>query len=249
MPGIDAHVHVGESIQGFGQDVPAVLAEMDRLGLERALLVPVRPPNYQYEEENDRVAASCREHADRFWGLGRVDARLSTGAAEARRCLDELGLRGIYLHPFEDAVRVSDPRLEPVLEVCAERGAALVVASGYPWVSEATQVADLAGRFPSVPLVMTNGGQINISGLGQRNAWLALAEHPSVHIATSGVYRQDFIEEVIAGIGPERVVFASQSPLFDQDYELHRILWAHVDEGVKEIVLEGNARRLFGWEP
>ena len=43
-------------------------------------------------------------------------------------------------------------------------------------------------------------------------------------MTTSGVYREDFIEEVLEQIGHDKVLFGSQSPLFDQDFELHRIL-------------------------
>lgn len=44
---------------------------------------------------------------------------------------------------------------------------------GYAHVEEAIEVAvHLALRFPWAPIMMTHGGQINISGLGQRDAWL-----------------------------------------------------------------------------
>jgi predicted TIM-barrel fold metal-dependent hydrolase len=51
---------------------------------------------------------------------------------------------------------------------------------------------------------------------------------------------------VLQQIGPDKVLFGSQSPLFDQDLELHRVLWAQVDEQVKTRVLWDTAQRLFG---
>jgi uncharacterized protein len=242
---LDAHVHIGRSIQGFGHDVPRVLAEMDRLGIELAIVVPVRPYDYVYRSQNDLVAQARRDHPDRFYAVGRVDPRLTDAAVEAERCVTDLGLQGIYVDPWEDALCVADHRYDPVLRVCTQYKVPLMVATGYLWVSEAPQVADLARRFPEVPIVMTNGGQINISGLGQRNSWLALAECANVYMTTSGVYREDFLEEVLEQIGHDKVLFGSQSPLFDQDFELHRILWAHVEEAVKEQVLRHNAQRIF----
>ena len=246
MTRVDAHVHVGESLQGFGQPAADVLAEMQRLEIARSVLVPVRPVGYGYEPENERVAGLVRDHTGRFWGLGRVDPRQPGAGAEARRCLGGLGLHGLYVHPWEDAIGVTDGRLAPVAEACAEAGAPLLVEAGYPWVSEAPQVAELAARHPDVAIVMTNGGQINSSGLGQRNAWLALESRPNLSITTSGVYREDFLEEVITGLGADRVLFGSASPLFDQDLELRRAEWAHVDERARSAVLGGNAERLFG---
>jgi hypothetical protein len=62
----------------------------------------------------------------------------------------------------------------------------------------------------------------------------------------SSLYREDFIEEVVAELGADKVLFGSQSPLLDQDLELHRILWAHTDDEVKQTVMWDNAQKLFG---
>jgi uncharacterized protein len=243
---IDAHVHVGRSLHRYEQSVDDLLRSMDRLAIERALLYPVRPVEYAYPPENEFVAEIMTRHRGRFWGLGRVDPRRPDCAAEAERCLADLGLRGLYLHPWEDTFCIADSIVDPLLQACARRRSPVVVAAGYPWVSEAPQVAELARRFPEVPIVMTNGGQINISGLGQQNAWLALTGHANIFITTSGVYREDFLEDVMTRIGSTRVLFGSLSPLYDQDYELHRVLWAHVSDGVRGDVLGGNAETLFG---
>jgi uncharacterized protein len=112
-------------------------------------------------------------------------------------------------------------------------------------VSEAAQVGDLARRFPSVPIVMTHGGQINISGLGQADAMEVLRRHANVSIETSGVYRQDFLEDVARDVGPERVMFGSNSPLMDMRLEIERVRWADLPEQARALILAGNARRLF----
>lgn len=243
---MDAHVHVGQSLQGFEQSVDDLLGNMDRLDINKAVLCPVRPMDYAYPPQNEFVAQTVHRYRDRFEGLGRVDPRRPDCEEETERCLADLRLRGIYLHPWEDAFCIAEPIVDRVMSICLSHRVPVVVATGYPWVSEAPQVAELARRFPKVPIIMTNGGQINISGLGQRNAWLALTEHPNIFITTAGVYREDFLEEVITRISPRRVLFGSLSPLYDQDYELHRVQWAHVSESVKEEVLGGNAQELFG---
>lgn len=242
---IDAHVYLGTSIQGFAQEAAAVLGRMDELGIEAAVAVPVRPPDYAYPSQNDHVAAACAASGGRLVGLGRVDARLPNAASEAERCLRKLGMRGIFVHPWEDVISIADHRFDAIAEVCRGGRVPLMVAAGYPHVSEATQVAALASRFPEVPVVMCNGGQINISGLGQRSAWLAMEQHANLHITTSGVYREDYIEEVARDLGAWRVLFGSQAPVYDHDLELHRVLWAHTDEDTRAAMLWENASRLF----
>ena len=94
---------------------------------------------------------------------------------------------------------------------------------------------------------MTNGGQINISGLGQADATLALQKASNLYIDTAGVYRQDFIEETVENFGAGRVLFGSGSPYFDQRYEIMRGLLAKVSEDDREAILSGNAKRMLGY--
>lgn len=140
---------------------------------------------------------------------------------------------------------MSAPLVDPVMEVARERGAPVIVAAGYPWLSEGLQVGELARRFRDVPIIATNGGQINISGLGQTDVELALADNGNLLIQTAGVYREDFLEGVVARFGAERVVFASAFPLMDPRLEIRRVQWAHVDESAKERILGGNLASLL----
>jgi predicted TIM-barrel fold metal-dependent hydrolase len=245
MPTVDALALVGPSLFGRSQTPEDLVAAMDAATIDVTVVAAARPPDYHLGPANDAVAAASRGHGDRLAGLVRVDPNRPDAAAEARRGLDQ-GLRGVFLHPREEVFRVNDERVDPVLEVCAEHGVPVVVAAGFPWVSEALQVAELAARHPGVPIVMTNGGQLNISGLGQVDAFTALRTCPNVLVATNGVYRQDFIENVIGQFGADRVVFASAAPLFDPSYEVLRVRLAAVGEPDRAAVAGGTAAGLFG---
>jgi len=121
-----------------------------------------------------------------------------------------------------------------------------VVATGYPWVSEGLQVGELARRHPWTTFVATNGAQINISGLGQQDATIALAECPNLLVQTSGVYREDFLEGVVERFGAGRLLYASAFPRFDPRLELLRVRWApNLGDEAKAAVLGGNAAALF----
>lgn len=241
---IDAHVHFGRSLQGHCITVTDLLYSMDTLGIMRSVLIPVRPLTYDYLSANEDVAQAVAAQPNRFWGLGRIDPRLPNAVDHVRVCL-EMGLRGIYLHPWEDCLAVSDTRVDAIATLCQQRAVPLMIATGYPWVSEALQVAELARRFPELTVIMTHGGQINISGTGQQNVKLALARHDNLYITTSGVYREDFLEEVMTEFGSHRVLFGSDCPIYDQAYELHRVLWAHVPRVMKQTVLCASVQRLM----
>jgi predicted TIM-barrel fold metal-dependent hydrolase len=95
-------------------------------------------------------------------------------------------------------------------------------------------------------VVLTSGGQINISGLSMIDAWSALGRNHNLHVMTNGEYRQDFIERLVRDLDPRRVLFASFSPYYDQAFEVARVRSAAMDPTSRGLVEGGNAGRLFG---
>jgi uncharacterized protein len=222
-----------------------VLAALDAAGIDRAVACPVKPPGYHLAAANDAVAEAVAEADGRLVGVARVDPLQGDEAcSELERALG-LGLRGLLLHPWEETFRIADRRVDPVVEVARAHGVPVIVAAGYPWLSEALQVGELARRFPDVTFVATNGIQLNISGLGQVDAELALAAAPNLRLQTAGVYREDFLEGVVRRFGAERVLFASAFPLLDPRLEVRRVQWAAFSEEEAAALLGGNARAVF----
>lgn len=236
---------LGENRFGASLGVEEALAACDRLDVERVVAAPARPMDYHLGPANERlVEEAARSGGGRVTVLGRVDPLDGDrAAAEAERCLGDLGCVGLFLHPFEEAFPIT--RAGSVMDVARQHAAPVVVATGYFALSEPLQVGELAGESPEVPIVMTNGGQINISGLSMVDAWLALTTYPNLHVMTNGEYRQDFIERLARDLDPERVLYASFAPVFDPEFEHRRIRSAGMPEDARRAIEGENARRLF----
>jgi predicted TIM-barrel fold metal-dependent hydrolase len=221
---IDAHVYLGQSLYGYSQQVDELLHKMDRLEIDHAILWPVKPRGYNLAESNGAVAAAVRQHPDRFSGIARVDPWQGDAALrELQRGIEELGLRGLLLHPWEELCPVNSPRVDPLVAYAISQAVPVLMAAGHPRVSHASQIGDLADRFPEAALVVTHAGQLNISGRGLYDATLLFTSHRNVWLETSGVYRQDFLEAMVRRIGAERLVFGSGAPRYDQGLELARV--------------------------
>lgn len=242
----DFRVFLGRSFDGTQQTVSDLLRTMDSLEIEMALAYPLKPLSYDLKQANTDLANGIKDYPDRLVGAARLDPWQPDAPETGRRSVESYGLRALYFNPWEENFRIDRDILDPLLALAGEYGLPVIVATGYPWLSEALQVSKLAQRWPQVPVVMTNGGQINISGLGQADATIALRQTPNLYIDTAGIYRQDFIEETIEEFGGERLLFGSGAPYFDQRYEIKRIHLAKVDNGQRQAVQGRNAGQLLG---
>jgi uncharacterized protein len=246
-PFFDAHAHIGRSLFGVELSVDDLLASMDGNGVERAVLAPLKPPGYDLAPENDRVGQAVRLHGDRFCGFARVDPWQGERAVvELRRAHEDLGARGLFLHPFEEQFAANSELVFPLMELLQERGLPLLLAGGYPLFSHPSQVGDLAQRFPGVTIIATHGGQLNISGLLLDDASRMLRSNPNVIMETSGVYREDFIEDMVSELGAGRVLFGSNAPYMDQGFETLRVRLAHLSATDKRALGYENMAGILG---
>jgi predicted TIM-barrel fold metal-dependent hydrolase len=244
----DFRVFLGHSFDGTQQTVSNLLRTMDSLKIDMVLACPLKPLSYDLKQANTDLADSIKPCPDRLVGAARIDPWQPDAADMLRRGVETLFLRALYLNPWEEHFRADLEILDPLLAIAEECEIPVLVSAGYPWLSEALQVSKLAQRWPKVPIVMTNGGQINISGLGQADVTIALRQASNLCIDTAGIYRQDFIEETIEEFGGERVLFGSGAPYFDQRYEIKRVLLAKVGDAARQAVQGGTARHLLHLE-
>lgn len=221
---IDSHVFLGESLFGYKMTESELLALMQKCAVDRAVICPVKPCSYHLEPENDYISSAVKKYPDKFIGFGRVDPNLKEQAVtEVERIAQKLNLKGLLLHPVEENFQVSSQLLDPLMEKAVQLNLPVMVEGGYVRVSEPLQIAALASRFPQAKIIATSGGQINICGMALYDAEILLTENKNVYLETSGIYRQDFIENMAKKLGNDRVIFGSHTPVMDMMFEVERI--------------------------
>lgn len=112
----------------------AKIADMDRLGVDMQLLSPA-PAQYYYWAEpdaarqaarmiNDKIAATVAAHPDRFAGLGTIPMQdPQMAVAELRRCMGELGLKGVEISTSVSGAELSEERFRPFFAAAEELSA------------------------------------------------------------------------------------------------------------------------------
>jgi predicted TIM-barrel fold metal-dependent hydrolase len=161
----DAHVHLGDDIDGMSGRYDDLLRLMDEHGIGRAFMFcmdePDRHPSFR--APNDRTLA----HAERSNGRLIPFVRLDLGESpieEAERCLDR-GARGIKLHPRAQKFLLNDERLRPVFALAAERKVPILIHGGRGLPPIADHLARLVDAYPDAELIVAHAGIADLAGL------------------------------------------------------------------------------------
>ncbi len=241
---IDAHVFIGPSLYDSSLEPWELLATMDHLGVQAAVVRPLKPPDFDLDLANRRVS-ELQSREPRLVGFARVNPLEREAPDQARRAVEEYGLKGLHLHPWEENFQVDGQKVDRVIEALEGR-VPVYVSAGFPVVSHPLQVQDLAERHPGTLFIAAHGGQQDNSGMSFDDSLLVARETPNVLFDVAGVYRRDFIELLVEQAGPQRVLFGSCTPYMDMALEILRIQATHLSDETKAKILHGNIARLLG---
>ena len=225
---VDAHTHLGHDEDGQSLDLATLLAYLDQVGpTARACTFPLHDPDRSpaYRVPNDRVLRWASESDGRLYPYCRLDPG-EEPVVEAERCL-ALGARGIKLHPRAQAFGFGDAAAESIWKVAEEAKVPILIHAGRG-MPRMDPLADLALRYPDVPLVLAHAAIADQGMFASR-----LRDHPNVVYDTSTFSVFDQLE-LFARVPAERIVFASDVPYGRPLSALHTALrmadYAGLDE-------------------
>jgi predicted TIM-barrel fold metal-dependent hydrolase len=241
---VDALVYAGAGLYG-GRALPELLVEARGAGLDLLVAAAAKPVDYDLAGASERLADECGASAGRAVCLARLDPWRRDAAERLSGLLEHPAVRGLLLHPWEETFPANSARAVELAAQATALGYPVVVEAGHPLVAEALALADLARQVDGT-VVMTRGGQVNMAGLAQQSADLALAAAPNLRALSAGMYRQDWLERCVGLFGAERLLYGSCAPVFDLGYELERVRRAQMSDAERAAVMGGNAAALFG---
>jgi predicted TIM-barrel fold metal-dependent hydrolase len=241
----------GEQIPEDEIPIDASVAAMDAGGVGLGLLSAWHGPEGALIS-NDEVAAWVAAHPDRFAGLAAVDLRDPMGAVyELRRCVTELGFRGLRVIPWLWGWPPNDRRYYPLYAECVQLGVPFCTQVGHTGPLRTSEtgrpipyIDDIAIDFPDLVIV---GGHI---GYPWTEEMVAVArKHQNVYIDTSAYTTRRYPPELtryLQGGGRSKVLFGTNYPMIPPDRALEHLDQLGLDDEARELFLEGNARRVFG---
>jgi len=233
---VDAHVHLGRSYD-LRLTAEQLISIMDRNRVHRAVAVPMASG----QKHNKHLLNDLRSYSDRLVGLLWINPRVPTMMRSLKDfgLLDEFG--GFKLRSESDLFRTDDGRLlKPIFEVARSlQKPVFIHSSGEGSFSEPAAIGRIAAAFPDVTIIMGHMGG------GSYGALRVVRRCPNIMLETSGAGDPRVTFEAVRSLGPERVLFGSDLPYFDQREELAKIEALRLPAKQKEMIMGRNAERIL----
>jgi uncharacterized protein len=207
---------------------------------------------------NEEIAEVAAANADVLIPFASIDPHKGKlGVREARRLVDQHGVRGFKFHPNTQAFWPNDRDFYPLYEVIAEARLIALFHSGQTGFgagmpggggihlkySNPMCIDDVAADFPELKIILAHP-----SFPWQEEA-LAVATHkPNVYIDLSGWSPKYFPEILVRYTNTllkDKVLFGSDFPMLTPDRWLADFEKLEIREGIRERVLKDNAARLL----
>jgi predicted TIM-barrel fold metal-dependent hydrolase len=239
---IDGHVMLGRG-RDVSLSVEHLLATMDRLGIDQALVSPAE--GYlpvRNDEGNELTAAAAAASGGRLLAYAVATPWLGADALEELRRARDAGARALKLDSALQGFDLLDGQAEPLIAFAIESGWPVYVRTGTPPHALPLQVAWLAARFPEANFLLGKAGATDFSHDG-----------PATLEAASNVYADSVYVEwptALAAADPQgrggRVFFSTDAPFGDPVIELARVTEAPYGDEVRDAILGGTLARLLG---
>ena len=250
----------------FKSAVPPTIPEVAQYYRERKLAAVIFPVDSESEMghwriANEEVAEVAAEHADVLIPFASIDpAKGKMGAREARRLVQEYGVRGFKFHPSMQGFYPNDRKAYVLYEAIQEARVPALFHTGQTGAGAGARgglgvrlkfsnpifLDDVAVDFPDMPIILAH------PSFPWQDEALAVATHkPNVYIDLSGWSPKYFPPNLVQysnTLLKERVLFGSDYPAITPDRWLADFDKLPIKPEVRPMILKQNAIRLLKLE-
>jgi hypothetical protein len=218
------------------------------------------PGNERPSVPNEEIAAAAAENPDVVIPFASIHPARPNAVEEARRLIDEHGVKGFKFHPNVQAFFPNDRIAYPLYEVIAEAGLPALFHTGHSGIgsglpggggirlkySNPIHVDDVAADFPGLKIVLAH------PSFPWQDEALSMAMHkPEIYIDLSGWSPKYFPPQLVHYANTllkHQVLFGSDFPMIKPDRWLRDFEQLPIDDEVRPLILKENAARLLGLE-
>lgn len=240
---IDAHVHIGRSARlQIRVDGEFLVRVADEMGIDKICCTDLTALFYDMHEGNRLLYEEMKRFPGRIIGYASLPStRFGAEAIEnLTRCHQDYGMKGLKIYSTPEA-SIAEPWTIPILEKCVEFKMP-VLAHSTP-----AECEYLMARVPECRFMMAHAGGQPFA-FGDWNRAIMMAQRfENLYLETaSSTLDAGFVEKAVAALGPEKIIFGTDTPLLDPWPQRAKILETRISEEARGLIMGGNIQRLMG---
>ena len=208
---------------------------------------------------SEEIAEQASEHADVLIPFGSVDPRRGEAAiTQAKRLVQDFGVRGLKFHPSLQGFAPNDPEWYPLWQALEDLGTIALFHTGQTGIgaglpggrgiklrySDPMLLDDVAADFPGLTMILAH------PSVPWVDSSISIATHKAnVHLDLSGWSPKYFPPQLVRqASGPLRrkVLFGSDYPVLTPDRWMADFAALDVKEEAKPLIFKENALRVLG---
>lgn len=259
-PIIDCHCHIypekiaDKAVEGIGKfyHIPMVydgrlntlLGENKANGITHSLIFSVATKPSQTRSINEFIAQNVAQNPECFTGLGTLHPDSEDIKGDVDHII-ELGLKGVKLHPDIQGVKIDDQRCYKIYELCEGRLPVLMHTGDKRYsFSNPENLIPVLKDFPSLTVIGAHFSGYSVwdkvleSLDGYKNLYVDCSSSLPFITPEKG-------RELVRFFGCEKVLFATDFPMWKIDQEISRVENLGLTEEEKQNVFYKNACKLF----
>jgi predicted TIM-barrel fold metal-dependent hydrolase len=184
-----------------------LLADMDRSGVDRAVVIPF-PVVEDERAAHDEIGAAVLNHGARLTGAACLYPYRDGLRDEVRRCRERYGFRALKIQPQYQPLNPLAPSSEFLFETAIENGMALIVhtGAGAPYALPSLWMP-AARRYPELKIVLAHAG----GGIYYGEAIVAALFCPNIYLELSTL-APHHVTEVLKHVVASRLMIGSDLP-------------------------------------
>ena len=239
---IDAHAHADEfEPLGWFDPPEKVIQLMDKAGINISIITTYAEAPYMQSAVNNLVSY-VEKYPNRLIGFLRIDPKGGDKAVEVFEYTIKTypGIKGMKLHPISNLIKPFSPLCIKLLKKAGELGVPVFFHCGDKPLAQPLQIGMAAEMCPETTIICHMGGFFH----GDESIRVA-EKYDNIFLDTSSIPYPKIITKAVEIIGPERVVFASDSPAGDPISDLAKVRNLNYPKEIEEKILYKNIARIL----
>ena len=259
-PIIDAHCHIypdkiaDKAVEGISKFYDLAMHYDGRystlvkhgsaVGVRHYVIFSVATTPHQVHSINSFISDTVRQSGGLMTGLGAIHPDSETLEEDVNEII-ALGLKGVKMHPDFQKFQVDDKKCNKIYEMCQGKLPLLLHTGDHRFdYSNPQRMKKVLEDFPELTVIGAHFGGWSC----WKEAVETLSQYKNFYVDCSSSFDWLSPEEsrdIVRAYGAERVLFATDFPMWSHEKELRRFMDMNLTDEENELILYKNAMRLF----